>query len=470
VALRFVPLDGRKAPNNASHLTPASRRRTRGVVPSNMIAATHASGIAGTSVARDDGKAPRARATARAFVPDIFRGKRDANLHLRAFAKARAVAPCARLARVSRRESPAAASAAPRTRVRALAARTLGVTTAVPSFGSIEKRQRRLPRPTAYHNEVTVETDAFSESSEPMETTDAETKHEQNDDDQKVLEEEEVEEEERSSLESFSPQKVMTSLAARSLEESLDSRAVQRALASSVAQSLLNAKPGSTYEPLTTQESDAIGEKVVLALRQHARRRDVGRRVEYVFVRSALAATSAFVLFGVCASLALSALLFTMGVREVMFDAVAAWIRFSPVELVTAAVGALDRFLLGMVCVIFGVGAFEVFLARWKTDTGTGSESLKDANLRRLRWLHIDSVDDLEQQVSGIVVAVLVVNILELSLHMTFSTPVDLVFASMAPLACAGALALLHLSAHPKASKKDARGRNSRRTGRGAHC
>ena len=62
----------------------------------------------------------------------------------------------------------------------------------------------------------------------------------------------------------------------------------------------------------------------------------------------------------------------------------------------------------------------------------------------------------------------LVVNILELSLHMTFNSPVDLVFASMAPLACAGALALLHWSAGGKHDegahgKKTMRSRKSRR-------
>lgn len=240
----------------------------------------------------------------------------------------------------------------------------------------------------------------------------------------------------------FSPDDAMKTIEARSLEESIQSRAVQRALAGAVAKSL--AKSGSNR--LSEQESSAIGQKVVNALRSHTKRRRVGRHVEYMFVRSALAATGFFVVMGVVASLSLSGLLFTMGVREVLFDAVAAWIRFSPVELVTAAVGALDRFLLGMVCVIFGVGAFEVFLARKKNEQN-GSFEPRNASLRRLRWLHIESVDDLEQQVSGIVVAVLVVNILELSLHMTFSKPIDLVFASMAPLACAGALALLHWSA-----------------------
>jgi len=271
-----------------------------------------------------------------------------------------------------------------------------------------------------------------------------------------------------SDADAFSPESAMKTISARSLEESLDSRAVQRALAESVANALANRNPAGDFEPggsrdrpLSAAESDAIGEKVVFALRAHAHRRRVGRQIEYAFVRSALAATNMFVLFGVCASLALSALLFTMGVREVLFDAVAAWIRFSPVELVTAAVGALDRFLLGMVCVIFGVGAFEVFLVRVKTEKG-GLEP-RNAALRRLRWLNINSVDDLEQQVSGIVVAVLVVNILELSLHMTFNAPVDLVFASMAPLACAGALALLHWSAGGKHADK-ARGKRTMRS------
>ena len=45
-------------------------------------------------------------------------------------------------------------------------------------------------------------------------------------------------------------------------------------------------------------------------------------------------------------------------------DAVTAWATNNPVELVTAAVGALDRFLLGMVCLVFGLGSYELFLAR----------------------------------------------------------------------------------------------------------
>ena len=416
-----------------------------------MFAVTRTPALAGgrdTDALRARGAARGATAGTSAASP---RGL-DTDGASRGFHGTRAVARTPHAARASRAASSACGVAPPRARV---LLRPPRAASPAPSssrvFGALEKRQRRLPTPSAYQPGVRREIRALL--------------NEKNDDADAGAE---------SDADEFSPESAMKTISARSLEESLDSRAVQRALAESVANALANRnpagagdlEPGSRDRPLSAAESDAIGEKVVFALRAHAHRRRVGRQIEYAFVRSALATTNMFVLFGVCASLALSALLFTMGVREVLFDAVAAWIRFSPVELVTAAVGALDRFLLGMVCVIFGVGAFEVFLARVKTEKG-GLEP-RNAALRRLCWLNISSVDDLEQQVSGIVVAVLVVNILELSLHMTFSSPADLVFASMAPLACAGALALLHWSAGGKHGegahgKKTMRSRKSRR-------
>lgn len=133
-----------------------------------------------------------------------------------------------------------------------------------------------------------------------------------------------------------SPTHALRAIQARSFEESFVSRSVQRAVASAVSVTMASRKPGAdTAGPLTKKESDAIGEKVVAALRGHTKRRRAGRKVEYLFVRSALAATGFFVVMGVVASLALAGLLFTMGCREVAFDAVAAWIRFSPVELGT---------------------------------------------------------------------------------------------------------------------------------------
>ena len=133
----------------------------------------------------------------------------------------------------------------------------------------------------------------------------------------------------------------------------------------------------------------------------------------------------------------LGSLLFTMGVKEVIFEGVMAWVHFNPVELVTAAVGALDRFLLGMVCLVFGLGSFELFLSRTKFNQG---------DLQKPAWLRISSIDDLEHKVGQIIVAIMVVNLLEMSLHMSYHKPLELVYAAACALLSAGALAVLHWS------------------------
>ena len=160
-------------------------------------------------------------------------------------------------------------------------------------------------------------------------------------------------------------------------------------------------------------------------------------QAEFLFVRLSLFLSSGFVLLGVCATLMLGALLFTMGVKEVVFEGVMAWVHFNPVELVTAAVGALDRFLLGMVCLVFGLGSFELFLSRTKFNQG---------DLQKPAWLRISSIDDLEHKVGQIIVAIMVVNLLEMSLHMTYTAPLELVWAAACALLSAGALAVLHWS------------------------
>jgi uncharacterized membrane protein YqhA len=43
---------------------------------------------------------------------------------------------------------------------------------------------------------------------------------------------------------------------------------------------------------------------------------------------------------------------------------------------------------------------------------------VRDAKLKKLSWLRVSSIDDLEQKVGEIIVAVMVVNLLEMSLHM----------------------------------------------------
>ena len=172
-------------------------------------------------------------------------------------------------------------------------------------------------------------------------------------------------------------------------------------------------------------------------------------KFEYIFVRITLVAAGAFALLGVVASLMLSGLLFAMGMKEVAIHAVGAFAQNNAVGLVSAAVGALDRFLLGMVCLVFGLGSFELFLARSNREG-----EVRDRRLKKLAWLRVSSIDDLEQKVGEIIVAVMVVNLLEMSLHMKYSQPVDLVFAALAAFFSAGALAVLHWSSMKHGGEK----------------
>ena len=172
-------------------------------------------------------------------------------------------------------------------------------------------------------------------------------------------------------------------------------------------------------------------------------------KFEYIFVRITLVAAGAFALLGVVASLTLSGLLFAMGMKEVMIHAVGAFAQNNAVGLVSAAVGALDRFLLGMVCLVFGLGSLELFLARSNREG-----EVRDRRLKKLAWLRVSSIDDLEQKVGEIIVAVMVVNLLEMSLHMKYSQPVDLVFAALAAFFSAGALAVLHWSSMKHGGEK----------------
>lgn len=129
------------------------------------------------------------------------------------------------------------------------------------------------------------------------------------------------------------------------------------------------AASGESNNPVMTFTTEELAQRDAKAFSdfksQEAKRRMMRKpwkemkfkeQFEYAFVRFSLTVSGGFVLLGVLASLILSALLFSMGLREVIFDAFTAWTHYNAVELVASAVGALDRFLLGMVCLVFGLG------------------------------------------------------------------------------------------------------------------
>lgn len=223
------------------------------------------------------------------------------------------------------------------------------------------------------------------------------------------------------------------------------STSASRASSASVDDSGDDDKSGSFDDGKTSPVEMSYDARDIVSPWPRRPERTVGpkEKFEYVFVRTTLFAAGLFALLGVIAALILSGLLFAMGMKEVIYDAVHAFCINNPVELVSSAVGALDRFLLGMVCLVFGLGSFELFLARSNREG-----EVRDRRLKKLTWLRVKSIDDLEQKVGEIIVAVMVVNLLEMSLKMKLAAPVDLVWAAMAAMFCAGALALLHWSSN----------------------
>ena len=156
---------------------------------------------------------------------------------------------------------------------------------------------------------------------------------------------------------------------------------------------------------------------------------------ENLWVRSSLVASRVLVSVGSLACLVLSTFLFGTGLREVLTHGAEAAMSGNAMNLVCVAVGSLDLFLLGMVCLVFGLGSFELFVSN-------GSE--RPPPVTKPRWLQIKSVDDLEQRVGELVVGVMIVSLAERGLHMTFTTPMHLIYGAIAVLFSAASLALLH--------------------------
>lgn len=145
------------------------------------------------------------------------------------------------------------------------------------------------------------------------------------------------------------------------------------------------------------------------------------------------------VCLGVITSSILGAMLFMTGVRLAVTNGWSAFVQGDAIALVTASVDALDRFLLGMVSFVFGLGSYELFISTRRAE-----------NYARPKWLKIESIDDLEQKIGEIVIAVMVVNLLQHSMSMPFTKPLDLVYGAICAMFAAAALFILHQASGKK--------------------
>jgi uncharacterized membrane protein YqhA len=97
---------------------------------------------------------------------------------------------------------------------------------------------------------------------------------------------------------------------------------------------------------------------------------------------------------------------------------------------VTHVVEVVDGYLLGTVMLIFALGMYELFVS--DIDEAKGSKASS-------KILVIESLDDLKQRLAKVIIMILIVTIFELTMKVTISSPVDLLYL-------AGALALIGLA------------------------
>ncbi len=154
------------------------------------------------------------------------------------------------------------------------------------------------------------------------------------------------------------------------------------------------------------------------------------------------------VLVAVIASLLLSLLLFVITATDVVgllshaSDYFAAPIedrKVLKIEMVAHTVGAIDGFLLATILLIFALGLYELFIS----DIDEAKKSGQSAKV-----LVINSLDDLKSKLAKVILMILVVTFFEVSLSMSFTSALDLVYFSLGILMVSLALYFGSKSSH----------------------
>ncbi len=137
------------------------------------------------------------------------------------------------------------------------------------------------------------------------------------------------------------------------------------------------------------------------------------------------------VLVAVISSLLLSLVLFVITAIDVgslfmhageYLDATIELRKTMKTEIVAHTVSAIDGFLLATILLIFSLGLYELFIS--DIDDAKNSE-------RSSKVLVINSLDDLKAKLAKVILMILVVTFFELSLLMSFTVTLDLVYFSL---------------------------------------
>ncbi len=92
------------------------------------------------------------------------------------------------------------------------------------------------------------------------------------------------------------------------------------------------------------------------------------------------------------------------------------------IEMVAHTVGAIDGFLLATILMIFSLGLYELFISDIDVAKDSGQSS---------KVLVINSLDDLKSKLAKVILMILVVTFFEVSLSMSFTGALDLVYFSL---------------------------------------
>ena len=109
-------------------------------------------------------------------------------------------------------------------------------------------------------------------------------------------------------------------------------------------------------------------------------------------------------------------------------------------ELFEHLVSSVDVFLFALVLIIFGVGVYELFIAK--------IDPIEREHDTRPSWLQISSVDDLKSSLGKVILMVLIVSFFKHTLEISKNawTPTALLYLSIGILLISGALYLTHKS------------------------
>lgn len=155
-----------------------------------------------------------------------------------------------------------------------------------------------------------------------------------------------------------------------------------------------------------------------------------------------------FVLLAVVGTLVASFVMFLKGCIEIVqgvgaFGKVMTQFHSAPTDdksIILSFIPAIDNYLFATILLIFSMGIYELFIS--KIDPARRKATTQPT------WLSVSNLDDLKTQVGKVVIMILIVNLFEHSVTMTYEHPVDLLYLGGGIILVAGSLLITQSILH----------------------